>query len=81
MLAAKRSAGVAPELNQRNLLYVGEKAQKPGIHPGLETQDRHHQESKTVVSVTPQKGLMFSKFFLKVLNLSRNPCMASVSIH
>ena len=36
-----------------------------GIHPGFETQGRHHQKSKTGVSVAPQKGLMSSKNFLK----------------
>ena len=30
-------------------------------HPGFETQRRCHQKSKTVVSVAPQKGLLFSK--------------------
>ena len=30
-------------------------------HPGFETQGRHHQKSKTGVSVAPQKGLMSSK--------------------
>ena len=39
-----------------------------GIHPGFETQSRCHQKSKTVVSVTPQKGLMSSKFFFKKKN-------------
>ena len=28
---------------------------KWGIHPGFETQGRHHQKSKTGVSVAPQK--------------------------
>ena len=66
MLAAKRSAGVAPEVNLRNSLHAGNKAHKRGIHPGSETQGRRHQKSKTGVSVAPQKGLMFSKkFFLK----------------
>ena len=63
MLAAKRSAGVAPEVNLRNLLCAGEEARKRGIHPGFETQERHHQKSKTGVSVAPQKGLMSSKKF------------------
>ena len=33
-----------------------------GINPGFETNDRHYQKSKTVVS---QKGVMSSNFFLK----------------
>ena len=56
MLAAKRSAGVAPEVNLRN-----HEAHKQGIHPGYETQGRPHQKSKTGVSDAPQKRLMSSK--------------------
>ena len=33
MLATKRSANVAQELNVRNTLHAGEKAGKQGIHP------------------------------------------------
>ena len=36
-LAAERSAGVTPEVNLRNSWCACE-----GIHPGLETQCRHH---------------------------------------
>ena len=36
-----------------------------GIHSGFETQGRHHQKSKTGVSVVPEKGLMSSKYFFK----------------
>ena len=36
---------------------------KRGIHPGFETQGRHHQKSKTGVSVAPQKELVSSKNF------------------
>ena len=32
-----------------------------GIHPGFETQVRHHQKSKIGVPVAPRKGLMSSK--------------------
>ena len=35
------------------------------IHPGFQTQDRHHEKSKIGVSVAPQKGLMFYKQFSK----------------
>ena len=41
--------------------HTGEKACRKGIHPGFETQGRHHQKSKTGVTVAPQKGLMSSK--------------------
>ena len=37
------------------------------IHPGIETQGRCNQMSKTGVSVATQKGIMSSKFFLKKL--------------
>ena len=61
MLAAKRSAGVAQQMNLRDLLCTGNKARKQGIHPGLETQGRHHQKFKTGVPATLQKGFMSSK--------------------
>ena len=63
--AIKRSAGVVPEVNLRHLLCAGEEAHMQGIHPGFETQGRHHQKSITRVSVAPQKGLMSSKNFIK----------------
>ena len=37
MLSVQRSAGVAPEVNLRNLLCTGEKACKQGICPGIWT--------------------------------------------
>ena len=49
MLVTKWSAGVAPEVNIRNLLRAGDEAYKRGIHPGFETQARCHQKSKTGV--------------------------------
>ena len=58
-----RSAGVAPDVNLRNPLYVGDELYMWGIHPGFETQGRHDQESQTGISVAPQKGLMSSKKF------------------
>ena len=62
MLAVKRSAGVASEVNLREC----EKCMPPtsmnkAAHSGFDTQRRHHQKSKTGVSVAPQKGLMSSK--------------------
>ena len=62
MLAAKRSSGVTPEMNLRNPFYEGEKSDKPGIHPGFETQDRHHQTSKTEISVVQQNGTVLQFF-------------------
>ena len=51
MLASIQSAGVAPEVNLR-ITQVRKHAK--GFHPGFETQDRRHQESKTGVSVVPR---------------------------
>ena len=65
MLTSIQSAGVAPEVNLRNSLHAGNKTHKQGIDPGFETQGRHHQKSKTGVSVAPRKGLMSSKNFFK----------------
>ena len=64
MLAIKRSAGVTPQVNLRNPYHTGDEAGKQETHPGFETQGRCHQ-SKTEVSVAPQKGLISSKIFLK----------------
>ena len=63
MLAVRRSAGVTLEVNPRNPLHPGKEEAKQGIHPGFETQDRHHQKSKTGVSLATQKGLISSKKF------------------
>ena len=55
MLVIKRSAGVALEVNLRNALHTGKETSKWRIHPGCETQDRHHQKHLTGVTVIPQK--------------------------
>ena len=64
MLATKRLAGVKAEVNLRETCTPPSSANK-AAHSGFETQRRHHQKSKTGVSVAPQKGLMSSKIFLK----------------
>ena len=51
MLASKRSAGVSPQMILNNPLHTGQEAHKGGIHPGLETQGRCHNKSKTGISV------------------------------
>ena len=59
MLFAKRSSGVTPEVNLRKCVtYMPPSSANKAAHLGFETQSRHHQKSKTGVSVTPQKGLM-----------------------
>ena len=65
MLAAKRSAGVTPEVNPRNPWCIRNKHTGKEIHPGLETQGRRQQKSKTAVSVVAQEELMSSKYYLK----------------
>ena len=65
ILATKGSAGVTWEVNLRNSLYASDEACKWGIYPGFETQDRHHQKSKTGESVARHKGLMFRNFLTK----------------
>ena len=49
-----------------------------GIHPGFETQGRHHQRSKTGVSVAPQKKLMDS---VRLLGTSLNIKDLEYDIH
>ena len=66
MLAAKRSVGVTPEANIReHILCTPLPSVNKAAHSGFEIQRRHHQISKTGVSVTPQKGLMSSKKIFK----------------
>ena len=73
MLAAKRSAGVTPEVNIREcVIHMPPPSMNKAAHSGFETQRRGHQKSKTGVSVAPQKGLMSSNhFFLKKKKLIR----------
>ena len=55
MLTIRRSVGVAPEMNPRNLLHTGNESGKQEIHLGFETQGRCLQKSKTCISVASQK--------------------------
>ena len=62
MLATKRSAGVAPEVNLRNPLHADDEARKRRIHPGFETQGNVPRSPKREISVSgPTKGLMSSQ--------------------
>ena len=66
MLAAKRSAGVAPNVNLKNILHPTKEARKQGIHSSFETQGRHqHDKSITIVSVAPQKDFCLPIVFNK----------------
>ena len=62
MLAAKRSAGVTPEVNLReHVTHMPQPSINNAAHSGFETQRRCHQKSKIGVLVAPQKELMSSK--------------------
>ena len=68
MLAAKRLAGVTPEVNLLEYMcntYTSTECENKTAHSNIETQRRHHQKSKTKVSVAPQKDLCPPKFFFK----------------
>ena len=53
-LAAKRSAGVAPEVNLReHVTHTPPPSANKVAHSGFETQRRRHQKSKTGVLVSP----------------------------
>ena len=62
LLATKRSAGVAPDMNPRECVTCTPlPSANNAAHSGFETKRRIHQKSKTGVSVAPQEGLMSSK--------------------
>ena len=69
MLPDKSSAVVTLEVNLDNPLHANNKACEQGIHPGFQMEDRHHQKSKTGVSVAPQKGLKSPKHFFEKITL------------
>ena len=50
-----KSGGVAPEVNLGNPLRAGDEACERWIHHDFETQVIRHQNSKTGVSVAPEK--------------------------
>ena len=61
-LAAKRLAGVAPEVNLKECVTCTPlPSTNKAAHYGFETQRRHHQKSTTGVSVAPQQGITSSK--------------------
>ena len=71
MLVAKRSAGATPEVNLRECVtYIPLPSANKAAHTGFETQRRHHQKSKRVVPVAPQKELRsFKNCFKKLIFL------------
>ena len=69
MLATKRSAGVGPVVNLRELICTPLPSANEAAHISFETRKRRPQKSITGVSVVPQKGLMSSNFFKKIPKL------------
>ena len=48
ILVANISAGVAPEVNPRNKLHLGNRVPEQRAYSGFETQSRRHQKSKII---------------------------------
>ena len=70
MLAAKRSAGFAPEVNLREHITCMPLPSANKAAPfGFETQRRHHQKSKTGVSVAPK--IKKSPIYAYFINLGK----------
>ena len=66
MLAAKRLAGVAPEVNLGECVtHMPSPSRNKVAHSGFETQRRCHQKSKTGVSVAQQKKTYVLQIFFK----------------
>ena len=78
MLAAKSLGGVASEVNLRECISpIPKLSTNKAAHSGFETQRRHHQKSKTGISVAPQKGLMSSKLFFTKIEFELNSILNS----
>ena len=70
MLATKRSAGVTPEVNLRECVTcMSLPSMNKAAYSGFETQRRHHQKSKTGVSVIQQNHLCSPNKFLKITHI------------
>ena len=70
ILAAKRSAGVASEVNLReHITHMPPPSVNKAAHSGFQIHRRHQQKYKTGISVAPQKGLISSKFFFKKIEM------------
>ena len=70
MLALYTGKGVAPEVNLReHISHTPPQSLNKAVRSGFETQRRHHQKSKTGVSVAPQMKMCPTIFFLKSMNM------------
>ena len=66
MLALYTGKGIAPEVNLREpVSHTPLQSLNKAAHSGFETQRRHHQKSKTGVSVAPQMKMYPTNFFFK----------------
>ena len=66
MLVLYTGKGVAPEVNLMEYIsHTPPQSLNKAAHSGFKTQRRHHQKSKTGVSVAPQMKMCPTKFFLK----------------
>ena len=67
MLAARKSAGVAPEVHHRaHVTCMPLSIVNKAAHSGIEKQRRHHQKTKTGVSIGPtERTCVLQKDFLK----------------
>ena len=70
MLNTKRSAGaeIEVEVNLRTLLHTVINHTSKAIHPGFETQGRHHQKSETGVLLAPHKELVKRPYISKEID-------------
>ena len=63
-LAMMLLASLVPEVDLRECVtHTPPPSMNKAVHSGFEMQKRHHQKSKTGVSVTPRKDLCSPKFF------------------
>ena len=70
MMIAKTSAGVKPEVNLRGFVtYTPLLSMNKAAHSVFETQTRHHQKTKTGLSLAPQKDIWPLIFFLKTFKM------------
>ena len=69
MLAAKRSAGVAPEVNLGNNAQASKRASEVSTLGRALSQGRRHQKSKVGVPVAPRKGHVSTKLKKRHFNV------------
>ena len=74
MLAIKRSVRVVPEVNLRNALYAGDKADKQGIHLGFETLCLTSKSFKNcILDLLTPEFMKCMRVNLQILQIHRSP--------